>query len=195
MQDKPWHQNHIFWQKPILETPRLLLRPFERQDVEAIFGYACKEEVARYVSWNVHKSIDDSLVFLENTLSSYHTSLLPNWAIVLCETNCLIGSIGLHNHVPKNRSIEIGYVIDSLYWNKGYVTEAVQKILEICFLDLELNRVAAIYEPDNIGSGRVMEKVGMLYEGYLREYFIEEGIAKDVKLYAILKSDWQKQRQ
>jgi ribosomal-protein-alanine N-acetyltransferase len=74
----------------------------------------------------------------------------------------------------------------------GLMTEAVQEIIDYGFKVKDLNRIQAMCEIPNIGSARVMEKAGMSYEGILREYMIQHGEFRDMKLYAITRKDWMK---
>jgi ribosomal-protein-alanine N-acetyltransferase len=82
-------------------------------------------------------------------------------------------------------------VLARSYWGQGYMAEAVRAIIVFGFRELGLNRIQGMCDLPNIGSARVMEKVGMRFEGVLREYFFEKGSSIDVKLYSILHSEWQ----
>lgn len=139
--------------------------------------------------WDTHRSIDDTKEFLDRALSWRERATDLGYAIVLRESGKMIGSIGLHNYEPHNKCIEMGYVIAPPYWNKGYVTEAVRGLVKEVFALTDMNRIQAHHYLANDASGRVMEKAGMKYEGILRQRVFVKGEFRDIKLYAILRSD------
>ena len=88
---------------------------------------------------------------------------------------------------------EMGYWIGKPYWNNGYCTEAAEAVLRYGFTELGLNRIYAHHFGRNPASGRVMEKIGMVYEGCLRQHVQRWGVFEDLKIYAILKSEYESQ--
>ena len=95
-----------------------------------------------------------------------------------------LGLDGLHNQA------ELGYWIGKPYWGKGYATEAAEAIMTFGFNTLQLNRINATHFSDNPASGRVMEKLGMTYEGTRRRFTLRAGQYRDIKLYGLLREDW-----
>ena len=85
---------------------------------------------------------------------------------------------------------EIGYALARKYWGQGLMTEAVRAMLDYGFNTLHLNRIEARCDVENAGSWRVMEKVGMKFEGVLRQNIMLHGRARDARMYAILREDW-----
>ena len=92
-------------------------------------------------------------------------------------------------------SAELGYWIGQSFWRQGYCTEAARAVLGYGFELLELNRVYASYLTRNPASGRVMQKIGMAYEGCLRQHIKKWDVFEDLALYGILRSDWAAQEQ
>jgi RimJ/RimL family protein N-acetyltransferase len=105
-------------------------------------------------------------------------------------TGSLIGGIGFHEVDKVNEHSEIGYWIARPYWNKGYGTEAAAAILEYGFKVMDLNRIHAVHFSNNPASGRIMQKIGMKYEGRRRQHLKKWGEYVDLELYGILKSDY-----
>lgn len=183
----------MFLGNPEFETDRLLLRKISKADREAIYAYASDELVTRYVSWPTHRSLEDTDDFLVNWVEkNYENGSGGDWGIVFKPTDEYVGSIGLVNPDGDNRIIEIGYVIAKEYWGKGITTEALLCLIDFVFKNDLFNRIQGIYHVENIGSGRVMEKAGMKYEGILRERIYAGGEYWDMALRAILKKDWMK---
>ncbi len=182
---------NIFADLPQLETERLILRRLRLEDAQDVFDYASNPEVARYVSFEQHKSVDDAIAFLNMVVSSYEDTATKawTWGIVLKENGKLIGSCGIWGK-PEHARAEIGYVIGQPYWGRGLVSEAVREVIRLGFDNLGLNRIEARCDPENIGSARVMEKSGMTYEGILREQTFIKGRYWDWKLYSILRREY-----
>lgn len=100
----------------------------------------------------------------------------------------LIGGIGLHLDLA-NRKAEIGYWIGKSFWNKGYVTEALQKIVEFGFEELHLNKMYASHFPHNPASGKVLQKNGFEFEGILKQEVLKNGQFLDLHRYAIFQEN------
>ena len=177
-----------------LETERLILRQTSITDAEQMFNnWASDPEVTKYLHWLPHSNIEVTKGLLENwdgqnkKLDYYH------WGMVLKETGQIIGTCGTFGANEKNNSTDLGYCMSRAYWGKGYMSEAVTAIIEYLFNTVGLNRIAACHDPENVGSGRVMQKCGMSFEGIHRQanYCDRRGFY-DLAHYAILKSDFEK---
>lgn len=141
-----------------LETERLILRPFEENDAKTMFDmWASDEEVTKFLTWNAHRSIEDTKNILNIWIKQYEKLERINCAIVLKENNVLIGGIDVVGYLDKVPVI--GYAISRKYWNKGYVTEACRCLLDYLFsLGYEKVRIDAVRE--NIASNKVIQKCG-----------------------------------
>lgn len=181
----------LFKNLPYLETERLKLRRLSAHDSGDVFEYASVPEVSEYVSWTPHRTIADSKSFLKHMLFQYEKGIPSSWAIILKENDKLIGTGGYHWWSTEHSKAELGYVISNKYWNKGYMTEALRKILRFGFETMELERIEARCFVENIASERVMQKCGMKLEGILRSSLYVKGAFRDFKLYSILKSEYQ----
>ena len=144
--------------RKILETPRLLLRPFKYSDVVDIYNnWASDNEVTKYVTWNTHESIEVTKKVLDIWVSQYEKPERINFAITLKETNELIGGIDVVGYID---SIPVlGYVLSRRFWNNGYMSEACKHVLDFLFsLGYEKVRIDAL--TTNIASNKVILKCG-----------------------------------
>lgn len=179
---------------PELETDRLILRKFNLDDAQDVFAYASNPEVARYVTWDAHATIENSIAFINWVLERYNAGRTSDWAIVLKETGQVVGSIGLVEMDDKNARCEVGYVIAQPIWGRGLMPEALRRVVRFLLEEGGVNRVEAIHVLENEASGKVMEKVGMTFEGILKQRIQAKGQFWDVKQYSIIKSDWKRQQ-
>ena len=146
----------------ILETCRLILRPWEETDAEECYRYAKDPQVGPIAGWPIHTSVEDSRKVIREILAVPET-----FAIVLKETGLPIGSIGLHFHsdlADRDDEVELGYWIGVPYWGQGIAQEAAKEMLRHVFQDLGLNRVWCGYYDGNIRSKRVQEKLGFVHQ-------------------------------
>ena len=147
----------------ILETKRLILRPFEDSDAESIYEYAKNPNVGPIAGWPVHTSIENSLEIIKNVLAVTET-----YAVCLKEDNRAIGSIGLMIGSASNLDLsddeaEIGYWIGEPFWGQGLIPEAINSLIKHAFDNLGLRRLWCGYFDGNIKSKRAQEKCGFVY--------------------------------
>lgn len=188
--EMPAFYGDIFSRLPILETPRLMLRPLRMSDCQDVFAYSRDPEVARHVLWDAHQSISQTRSYLRYILRQYRNGEPSSYGIVWKENEQVIGSIGFMWLNTENRSAEIGYSLARPYWNRGIMSEALCAVLKMAFTTLRLHRVEAQHETDNPASGRVMLKAGMRREGTMRGRIFNKGRFVDVDVYGILQEDW-----
>lgn len=177
-----------------IETHRLILRKLTLNDAKDMFEYASDPEVAKYVTWNYHKSIEDSISFLKSVIQKYEKKGVSEWGIVYKENNKLIGTCGYVWWLPAHARAEIGYALSRMYWNKGLMTEAVKEVIKFGFEKMALNRIEARCKMENIASQRVLEKLGFVFEGVMRSVIFAKGIYHDLKIYSILRQEYYDER-
>lgn len=180
----------VFGDLPVLRTERLILRKATEQDAGDLFEAASDPEVARYTSWEPHASPEVSRAVIGRWLLRYREGQAAPWAMEVVAEGTFIGTCGFLSWSIAQARAEIGYAISRRYWNQGLVTEAVREVLRFGFEVMQLNRIQATCEPANTASGRVLEKVGMSYEGTLREYAFDKGAFHDLRMYAVLRQEW-----
>jgi ribosomal-protein-alanine N-acetyltransferase len=174
---------------PILETARLILRPFVAEDDRAIFALASDPLVAHFVRFEAHRTIADTHAFLELVRQHYEQGEIVALAIALKDEDRLIGSCGFVSHATEERSAEIGYWIGRPYWGKGYATEAGSALMTHGFKQMGLARIVAKCSVENYGSQRVLAKLGMTKHGTDRSERIK-GTYPELGLYAISRGEW-----
>ena len=154
----------------VLETERLILRPLTLDDAKtAYYGWTGDPEVAKYVSWLPHRSIDDTIEWLFDTAwkTNPQGDIVPSdnyiWGFVLKRTGELFGSGGLIWEEAW-QLFQVGYNIMKTHWNNGYTTEAMRAILEFASASLGIKKVAGGHAKDNLASAKVLEKLGFVYD-------------------------------
>jgi [ribosomal protein S5]-alanine N-acetyltransferase len=177
---------------PTIETERLLLRKIIFSDVADIFEYASDPKVSEYTMWSTHDSIEDSKFFVKSLIKMYKRRELVDWGIVHKSDNKFIGTCGYVEWSMTHSRAEIGYALSRKYWGAGYMSEAVSAAMEFGFREMLLNKIEGKCEINNIGSARVMEKVGMRSEGILRQHIFVKGRYWDLKTYGLLAEEFYK---
>jgi [ribosomal protein S5]-alanine N-acetyltransferase len=174
-------------------TQRLLLRDFAPDDGPAVHAFDADPELRRYRGGG-RASEADTRAFIQRTQQWLQAEPRPIYAfaLLLQEHAQMIGIIGLTTTQPELGEAELWYRLSRIQWNQGYTTDAARAMVSFGFRDLHLHRIAALCHPDNIGSWRVMEKIGMCYEGRLRENAPKgDGTWRDSLLYAMIDHDWK----
>jgi len=148
-----------------LQTNRLILRPWQENDAEALYKYARNPNIGPIAGWPPHTSIENSREIIKTVLSAPET-----YAVVLKETNEAVGSIGLmtakseiNSATMTDDECEIGYWIGEPYWGQGLIPEAVDELLRYAFENLQMSAVWCGYYDDNEKSRRAQEKCGFTY--------------------------------
>lgn len=177
---------------PKIDTERLTLRKLTLDDVNDIYEYASNDEVSEFLPWETHKTIEDTLEFINLVEEEHKKFNFIVLGIEIKEKKKLIGTIALRNWDKADRCIDLGYVISKNYWNKGITTEAVKAVIEFGFEQLNANRIEAHCDEDNIASYRVMEKAGMKYEGTLRKKILIKNKFVSMRFYSIIKEEYNK---
>jgi len=181
----------------VLRTERLLLRPFTPCDVEDVLGYTSDPEWARY-QVNIppvpfSRKDAESLVAMFSDPSKWEEiGILQMFALAL--EGRVIGEICLNQrvHDRQNDRVEPAYSLSRQHWGKGLMTEAARAAMNWTFETYDINRMFAYCDPRNVGSWRVMEKLGMRREGLLRGHLKWNGEFRDQLYYGILRSEWER---
>ena len=172
----------------IFETARLRLRPFRLQDVDDVLVYATDPEWARYLPVPQPYTRADAEQFIAGQVL-LDREVHPAWAIA--HAGGVIGGINLRFHFDHHVG-EMGYSIARSYWGQGLATEAARAIMEAAFATYApLNRIRAMADARNIASLRVMEKLGMVREGVLRQNRLVRGEFIDEVWCGVLRTEWE----
>ena len=146
-----------------LETERLLLRPFQEQDLDAYARVCADAEVMRFLGDGRALSRTDAWRQMAFFLGHWQLRGYGLWAAVLKETNAVVGRIGLHN--PEGwPGLEVGWLLDRAVWGRGLATEGGRAALDFAFTVLKASRVLSVIHPDNARSIGVAERLGERFE-------------------------------
>ena len=155
---------------PVIETERLILRPLTLADADTAYhGWTGDPEVAKYVSWLPHHSIQDTIEWLKEIEWKQDDAgnLIPNdsyiWGFAIKETGVLFGSGGLI-WADKWGLFQVGYNIMKTHWNRGYTTEAMRAVLKFAATTLGIRKVEGGHAKENLASAKVIEKLGFVYD-------------------------------
>lgn len=163
------------------------LRDIKLTDTEDIHNYASMEEVAKYQGWgpNSQKETEKHVKFVLNRDGTHYHKV-----IVDKRTDRVIGAIEMTID-KSNESGEIGYILHPGFWGNGIMTKAVENIIDYGFNQLNLNKIWATTDAENIGSEKVMQKAGMTNEGLLRQNVKLKDVFRDTLVYSILYSEYK----
>lgn len=176
-----------------LTGERISLRELTVDDASDAFAWGGDAEWFQYLPVEPVATVEDETAFLvareieahEQPRAQYHLGVVWNG------TGELIGSVRLGISSPSHRGGDMGYGVRRDLWGRGITTEAAGLLLDFGFGALGLHRIFAVHHPDNVGSGRVMQKLGMRFEGRQRDHMYSHGTWRDSLAYAILEDEWQ----
>ena len=181
----------VFSHFPELTTDRLTLRKMMVLDTEDMYGYASRPDVTKYLTWHPHPDREYTKEYLQYLGNRYAAGMFYDWAVVY-EPDCkMVGTCGFTSFDCAADSAEVGYVINPEYWGKGIATEALERVMRFGFEELGLHRIEARFIEGNDGSRRVMEHVGMTFEGIHREAMLIKGNYVNIGVCAVLRSEWE----
>jgi RimJ/RimL family protein N-acetyltransferase len=176
-----------------IETPRLQLRPFTRGDVDAVFAYRQRQDVARYLfdSPMSRETCEEAVRLRVSQLSFGIDGDRIVLAVERRGTGEMIGEISLIARSIGSRQGEVGYIFHPDFHHRGYATEAVRALLDAGFGALDLHRIYARCNVHNAPSYRLMERLGMRREAHFRDHLLVKGGWDDEFIYAVLADDWR----
>lgn len=178
--------------RPTLETERLILRPFLLADEAEVYRICKEKEIAEFTSTIPHPyPRAQAEHWIKQHPDDWRQGKSIVLALVVKESNRIVGSMGL-TICETDQNAELGYVVEKESWGNGYCSEAAAEFLRFGFQDLGLHKIHAHYVTANPASGRVLEKIGMREEGYLRGHVRKWGVFHDVRICGILATDFSK---
>jgi ribosomal-protein-alanine N-acetyltransferase len=179
--------------QPVLNTARLVLRPFTPEDASLLSRLAGKHRVADTTASIPHPySPEQALADIQKFNHEFQSGVGAYFAIALRESpQALIGCVLLKLIDRRNEQAELGYWIAEEETGKGYATEAARALLDYGFKVLDLNRISACHMTRNPASGRVLSRLGMHQEGHLRQAAKKWGVFEDLLVWAILREEFK----
>lgn len=174
-----------------IETPRLLLREFVFDDWPAVFAYQNDPRYLRFYTWTRRREKDvQGFVQMFIDWQKQHPRSKYQVAIVQKAENYLIGNCGIRKMYPYSQMADLGYELHPDYWGRGYATEAAAALLQYGFETLQLRSIWAECISENLGSKRVLEKIGMTFESTQRHNMLIKGQWYDTLRFQISRDEW-----
>lgn len=167
----------------MIETPRLILRPWMMDDYDDFLRLRTNPEIMRYIKPQGIPTPEQVRERYEKIIAAREKNGFGSCAVVYRKTGRIIGWCGLQPY-DNPEEIEIGYAIEKEFWGQGIVSEAAEATLRYGFETLCLDRIVAVAIPENRGSSRVMEKIGMTYEKNTVAY------GNECVYYAMSRDEW-----
>jgi len=178
----------IFDTFPILNSDRLSFIEIKQEHLTDLFKLFGDNNVTKYYNLKTFETEQDGQKFIDWYQKRFIEKLAIRWGIALKGNNNIIGTIGFNNFTQNHRA-NIGYDLQTEYWNSGYVTEALKTIVDFGFKQLEINRIEAEVMIGNLASERVLDKLGFTKEGILRQWLYWNEKHYDMIMYSLLKID------
>ncbi|WP_313892342.1 GNAT family N-acetyltransferase [Psychrobacillus sp.] len=177
---------------PLLETERLKLVEISEKYAENVYSIFSNEEIIRYYGMSAFTQKEQAVNMIESFSKRFEAKSSIRWGIIVKETSEFVGTVGLNNLVISSKRTEIGYDLLPEHWRKGIVSEAVEAVINYCFEELALYRIAAVTFPENEASFKLLLKLGFQKEGLLRGYIYQNEKSNDAFVFSIIRPDFEK---
>ncbi|PCE24001.1 GNAT family N-acetyltransferase [Paraburkholderia acidicola] len=183
-----------FFAPVTLTTSRLVLRPLRHDDVQALFAIWSDVEAMRYFAFPAMTHLDQAADRIERKLKTSTEGTDLCCVVTLQTTGEAIGTCDLFRLDEQCLRAEIGFSLQRKHWGNGYMTEAVSAVIGHAFGKPGLRRIEADIDPRNTASAGLLERLGFLREGLLRERWLVGGEVSDSALYGLLARDYQSRK-
>lgn len=176
---------------PVLDTPRLVMRPLAAEDVHDLHDAFSDPEAMRFMDFTAAQSFADSARYLSTylfVLPAWHAT----WALVCRESEKVVGFANYHHRENWNQRLEIGFFLHPAFQGRGLMAEALTALLAYCFEQLAMERIEVTTSPDNSAAIRLIERLGFRFEGGPMRHRQRVGnVFRDLSMYALLRDEWQ----
>jgi RimJ/RimL family protein N-acetyltransferase len=180
---------------PTLVAHRIKLRWLTQADVPALFAVFSHADAMRFWSTPAMTELGQASDYLQEIQRCFKTKTLFQWGIAHLKTDELLGTCTLHQLDARNRRAEIGFALNPSHWHQGYATEAVGRLLQYAFSALKLHRIEADTDPRNAASITVLQRLGFVAEGRMRERWLTHGAPQDSAIFGLLAHEWRATQQ
>jgi len=172
---------------PEIRTQRLLLRRITKADAPAVLAMRSNEDVMQYIDRPLLKSIEDAEAWIKIVDAALESNNGINWAIALAtEPDIQIGTVGFWRLIKEHYRAEVGYMLNSAYWRKGIMKEALLAVHDFGFKEMKLHSIEAHINPANAASAAILESAGYTREAYFKEDYYFKGTFLDSAIYSLL---------
>ncbi|RYD83167.1 MAG: N-acetyltransferase [Sphingobacteriales bacterium] len=173
---------------PVLETERLLMRELTDADAEQLFKLRTDLVALQFIGKAPMANIEEARAMITAIRNNLQDNNGITWAIALqTDPAALIGTIGYWRLIKEHFRAEIGYMLMPQYFNKGYMTEAINKANEFAFTQTAIHSIEANIDPANKASQAILIKTGFVQEAYFKENFYSNGVFTDSAIFSLVK--------
>lgn len=178
---------------PMLDAGEFVLRQIRPEDAADWYRYMGDRAVTELTSsdYDSQAEIAEIIAYFQTAFSD---KTAMRFAIARRDDDVMVGDCGFNHFDWRHRSAVIGYGLSKEYWGRGVMTGAVSAMLRWGFKALDLNRIEATTNPANKRSARVLEKLGFVREGTLRDYRLQRGAFRDCWIWGLVKREWRDAR-
>ena len=176
-----------------IQTERLILRNFMNSDLEIFLAYRNDPVVAKFQGWGLPYPREKAEAFVAS-MTDRVALKQDGWiqyAVAVKDTNELVGDLGCYVKKDDIRQAKIGFTLAAKHWRKGYITEIIPCLLEYLFEDMDMHRVAADCDVENVASYRALEKLGFRREAHFLESYLINGVYGSEYHYGVLQREWR----
>lgn len=175
---------------PVLEGARIRLRGFREADLQNFYAVHSDPVVNRYWSFPAWTELAQATDYFASAIGGRDATRMLCWAIAEPENDLLIGATTLSSINREQGRAEIGYALRASHWGRGLAQEALRLVLDHAFDTLVLRRIEADIDPRNGGSCKLVERMGFVREGLLRDRWQVDGEISDSAIYGLLADEW-----
>lgn len=176
-----------FANPPTLHTERLDLVKISPEHAEDMYEYSSDPDVTKYLTWSCHSSLKETERYIKLLQKKYAQGVFNDWGLIHRESGKFIGTCGFTSFDYEKNTAEIGYVISKDFWGQGLAAEAARCVMEFGFENFSLSGFCAKCMEGNDASMRVMQKVGMSFEGIYKNGMFIKGAYKTIIVYNVTK--------
>ena len=171
-----------------MNTNRLFFRNRTKELIHKMLTYSTEEQML-FFGFSTKEQLISKLKRIKEVLPKENVNF-QIFDLIEKKNKIVIGSCGFHNWIKNHERSEIGYEIHKQYQNQGYMSEAIEKVINYGFQEMNLNRIEALIDPMNENSIRIITKYGFKQEGILRGHYKNKHEFEDSIMYSLLKSDY-----
>ncbi|MFT7686508.1 MAG: ribosomal-protein-alanine N-acetyltransferase [Candidatus Azotimanducaceae bacterium] len=175
-----------------LETERVLIRLVTESDSRSLYKIYSDPEAMEYWSCLPFNDESQATELVESAMNSFDSGGSLLLAIVLKESDELVGTMSIFNIHAESKRAEVGYILSRQFWRKGLMAESFEALIIFCFERLKLNRLEADIDPKNEASSALLKKFGFKVEGLLKERWIVNGHVTDSEIYGLVRESYKK---
>jgi ribosomal-protein-alanine N-acetyltransferase len=170
---------------PILDTPRVILRPLTLEDADTILFLRSDIRTIQYLDRDPMRSILEAREHIAFLNAGFLNSDCIIWGIELKATGKLIGTIAYHRLDKPHYRAELGYMIHPDYWRKGYMSEVLKMVIDYGFQAMRCHTLEAQVNPHNMASIQILQKFNFVREAYFKENYLYNGQFLDSAVYTL----------